>query len=117
MYPKSGERRVRGKAGGAGSAWPDPEDHHPLEAERVGGIHAVEILHPRESRKCSRDTYPESYITKYTSIRRLNPKPLQVRDRAGGAGGCGDRGARQPTGPNSLYHRGDQVDRPLAMED
>ena len=24
----------------------------------------------RESRKCSRDTYPESYITKYTSIRR-----------------------------------------------
>ena len=25
----------------------------------------------RESRKCSRDTYPESYITKYTSIRIL----------------------------------------------
>jgi hypothetical protein len=25
----------------------------------------------RESRGCSRDTYPESYITKYTSIRRL----------------------------------------------
>ena len=25
----------------------------------------------RESRRCSRDTYPESYITKYTSIRRL----------------------------------------------
>jgi len=24
-----------------------------------------------ESRKCSRDTYPESYITKYTSIRRF----------------------------------------------
>jgi len=24
----------------------------------------------RESRTCSRDTYPESYITKYTSIRR-----------------------------------------------
>jgi hypothetical protein len=24
----------------------------------------------RESRKCSRDTYPESYITKYTGIRR-----------------------------------------------
>ena len=23
-----------------------------------------------ESRRCSRDTYPESYITKYTSIRR-----------------------------------------------
>ena len=26
----------------------------------------------RESRRCSRDTYPESYITKYTSIRRSN---------------------------------------------
>ena len=25
----------------------------------------------RESRRCSRDTYPESYITKYTSIQRL----------------------------------------------
>ena len=25
----------------------------------------------RESRSCSRDTYPESYITKYTIIRRL----------------------------------------------
>ena len=25
----------------------------------------------RESRRCSRDTYPESYITKYTSIRSL----------------------------------------------
>jgi len=25
-----------------------------------------------ESRRCSRDTYPESYITKYTSIRRLH---------------------------------------------
>jgi len=24
-----------------------------------------------ESRRCSRDTYPESYITKYTSIQRL----------------------------------------------
>ena len=26
----------------------------------------------RESRRCSRDTYPESYTTKYTSIRRLH---------------------------------------------
>jgi len=25
-----------------------------------------------ESRRCSRDTHPEAYITKYTSIRRLN---------------------------------------------
>ena len=28
-----------------------------------------------ESRRCSRDTYPESYITKYTSIRRLWFRP------------------------------------------
>ena len=34
----------------------------------------------RESRRCSRDTYPQSYITKYTSIRRQKA----VRD-AGGA--------------------------------
>ena len=27
-----------------------------------------------ESRRCSRDTYPESYITKYTSIRRDIPE-------------------------------------------
>ena len=26
----------------------------------------------RESRKCSRETYPESYITKYTSIRKFH---------------------------------------------
>ena len=34
------------------------------EQERLSGL-----MH-RESRRCSRDTYPESYITKYTSIRR-----------------------------------------------
>ena len=27
----------------------------------------------RESRRCSRDTYPETYITKYTSMRRKEP--------------------------------------------
>ena len=30
----------------------------------------------RESRRCSRDTYPESYITKYTSIRRVKASML-----------------------------------------
>jgi len=30
----------------------------------------------RESRRCSRDTYPEAYITKYTSIRRQRPDLL-----------------------------------------
>ena len=43
-----------------------------------------------ESRRCSGDTYPESYITKYTSIRRqsslLGP-PLS--DAARGAGRAG----------------------------
>ena len=29
-------------------------------------------FHYHGSRRCSRDTYPESYITKYTSIRRLS---------------------------------------------
>jgi len=31
-----------------------------------------------ESRRCSRDTYPESYITKYTSIRRLQDHHAHV---------------------------------------
>ena len=32
----------------------------------------------RESRICSRDTYPESYITEHTSIRRLTrPPPVE----------------------------------------
>ena len=38
-----------------------------------------------ESRRCSRDTYPESYITKYTSIRRqyirLNLADIRVSAR------------------------------------
>jgi len=38
-----------------------------------------------ESRRCSRDTYPESYITKYTSIRCLygyfmDRTPFGIRD-------------------------------------
>jgi len=35
-----------------------------------------------ESRRCSRDTYPESYITKYTSIRRLTPVNAPAQDGA-----------------------------------
>ena len=31
-----------------------------------------------ESRRCSKDTYPESYITKYTSIRRLDQDSVQL---------------------------------------
>ena len=41
----------------------------------------------RETRRCSRDTYAESYITKYTSIRRLKSNEEQT-----------DRGA------NTLQH-------------
>ena len=35
-----------------------------------GSVFSKDFLY-HESRKCSGDTYPESYITKYTSIRRL----------------------------------------------
>jgi len=38
----------------------------------------------RESRRCSRDTYPEKYITKYTSIRREHDKPVTARFRLPG---------------------------------
>ena len=34
-----------------------------------------------ESRRCSMDTYPESHITKYTSIRRLNLTPEVSKSR------------------------------------
>ena len=34
----------------------------------LGGIIKEEAEGYRKSRRCSRDTYPESYITKYTSI-------------------------------------------------
>jgi len=41
------------------------------------------LVYEDESRRCSRDTYPGSYITKYTSIRRLNhimhTSPIEVR--------------------------------------
>jgi len=39
-----------------------------IDAGLVGSTDLWEGYH--ESRRCSRDTYPESYITKYTSIRR-----------------------------------------------
>ena len=39
---------------------------------RVGWLTGISFWEGcRESRRCSRDTYPESHITKYTSIRRL----------------------------------------------
>jgi len=47
----------------------------------------------RESRRCSRDTYPESCITKYTSIRRYNLlrcaiPPVVVAQRSDAARDC-----------------------------
>ena len=39
----------------------------------LGLVGSTEGCH--ESRRCSRDTYPESYITKYTSPRRLKVAP------------------------------------------
>ena len=73
-------------------------------------------LHSREgyeSRRRPRDTYPESYIAKYTSIRRkLGCFALRLR----AAGILREKGLYfQPDGPNSLYHRDDLVDRPRAM--
>ena len=38
-------------------------DRRRVSCGALGGYH--------ESRRCSKDTYPESYITKYTSIRRI----------------------------------------------
>ena len=38
---------------------------------RVGWLTKVSWEGYHESRRCSRETYPESYITNYTSIRRL----------------------------------------------
>jgi len=38
----------------------------------------------RESRRCSRDTYPESYITKYTTYTKIKLFPLGAE--GGGAG-------------------------------
>jgi hypothetical protein len=39
---------------------------------RVGWLNGFSSITQgfHESRRCSRDTYPESYITKYTSIQR-----------------------------------------------
>jgi len=37
-----------------------------------------------KSRRCSRDTYTESYITKYTSIRREKLDPVPTADEGNG---------------------------------
>ena len=67
MYPPENERLFRCcRCPSRESSHPkviDPGLEHTLAGPLWEGC--------RESRRCSRDTYPESYITKYTSIRRL----------------------------------------------
>ena len=58
---------------------------------RWGGYH--------ESRRCSRDTFPESYITKYTSIRRSSRYHQPAISRSS-LGGLGSR--RAPPLPRAL---------------
>ena len=38
-------------------------------------VYLVIYMMYHESRRCTRNTYPESYITKYTSIRRIRRIP------------------------------------------
>ena len=44
---------------------------HPVVIHEIPLLSAVDREGYRASRRCSRDTYLESYITKYTNIRRL----------------------------------------------
>ena len=46
------------------------------QLNRVGWLNGWEGYH--ESRRFSRDTYPESYITKYTSVRRAKTFMLKM---------------------------------------
>ena len=47
------------------------------ERPKIGGLNSWEGCH--QSRRCSRNTYSESYITKYTSIRRFKENPSHLR--------------------------------------
>ena len=65
----------------------------------------------RKRRRCSRDTYPESYITKYTSKRRsANPNEAELETRMSGSlgerkGGLGRfRGGLVFKAHRLLYH-------------
>ena len=49
-----------------------------------------------ESRSCSRDTCPESYITEYTSIRRFNLSSCSLLARKRGIPDLGKREVIQP---------------------
>jgi len=58
-----------------------------------------------ESRGCSRDTYPESHITKYTSIRRLKACLVQSGRRRGSVE------AREPLCHGATHYRGTSLIR------
>ena len=64
---------------------------------RFAGANRLREGH-QESRRCSRDTYPESYITKYTSIRRLQggvPSHEAGLDNVDGGGHGAARGEEE----------------------
>ena len=60
------------------------EEEQALASASVLGVAVLEGC--CESRRCSRDTYPQSYITKYTSIRRLGLRVLGVGVQGLGCG-------------------------------
>ena len=73
-------RAVRARAGGVLARLTVLTDYDRL---RVGWLNGPFWKGYHESRRCSRHTYPESYITKYTSIRRLSSGMLDWRYTAG----------------------------------
>ena len=78
----SGKRfkaQLRQRNEGRGTGWGQVQGMTSMDRLRAGWL--TEGYH--ESRRCSRDTYLESYTTKYTSIRRLGG--------GRGAGRFGDR--------------------------
>ena len=85
--------RKRGGGGGTTTLNPKPETPNPsqqghaereptircrVNTEQLTGLKMMEGYH--ESRICARDTCPESYITKYTSIRRQSESQCQNLD-------------------------------------
>ena len=71
----------RGPRGGGGSGLCPVGFTDYSQVEMLGWWNqAVDFGLSHESRRCSRDTYPESYITKYTSTRRKNLEPTKLME-------------------------------------
>jgi hypothetical protein len=60
----------------------------PPICSRIHPVIDSELEGYRESRGCSRDTQPESYITKYTSIRRIGTHSEEDLSLDAGASAC-----------------------------